>query len=371
MQHTPALPSCSCALPAPRCRGAARGRVRTLVSASSDGDSGPLAGVGAAIELRSRLQRADLARRAEGGTAGWQEVGGAWVRTPPGRAWGVLHFTGGAVLGGFPHLCYDAMLSALSDASGLLVVATPYDLGTDHEAIAQAAAGKLSAALGAVCAREGYALGALPLFGCGHSLGAKLQLLLACGATPGLRYEAQALVAFNNASAADSVKLVEKFARELLRSRASSATGSASADARMFDTLLRSMPAIGAMAERAAAAAGLEFVPNPAETLSRARQRYAPRRCLLLKYDDDELDQNAELLATLQAARPSATAAAAPPDVARRAGNHLSPVVLRLAAEDSPLGAQLGKSVGALRVGDEEAAQELGRDIAAWLSRAT
>jgi hypothetical protein len=329
----------------------------------------PLAGVGAAIELRSRLQRADLERREAGGGGGWEELGGAWVRLPAGRAWGAVHFTGGAVLGSYPHICYDALLGALADASGLVVIATPYDLGTDHDAIAAAVAAKLRSALGAVAAREGLALGALPLFGLGHSLGSKLQVL--CAAAPAgnaasVRYTAQCLVAFNNASAADSVKLVEKFARDLLASRAAAAAdGAGSPEAqRMFDTLLRSMPAMGAMAERAARAAGLEFTPAPEETLSRVRASFAPRNCLLLKFADDELDQNAELLGAM-------AAAPAPPATDKRPGNHLTPVVLRLGG--GALGAvnpALGRAVGDVRVGDEEAAQTLGRDIAAWLMKA-
>jgi hypothetical protein len=79
----------------------------------ASGDN-PLAGVGAAIELRSRLQRADLERRETGGGGGWEELGGAWVRLPAGRAWGAVHFTGGAVLGSYPHICYDALLGALA-----------------------------------------------------------------------------------------------------------------------------------------------------------------------------------------------------------------------------------------------------------------
>ncbi len=268
------------------------------------------------------------------------------------------------------------MLTALCDASGLIVVATPYDLGTDHDAIATAVASKLRGALAAVAAREGYSLASLPLFGCGHSLGAKLQLLLAC-AEGGLRYEAQALVAFNNASAADSVRLVEKFARELLAQRAASAASAGGADARLFDTILRGMPAVGAMAERAAAAAGLEFTPGPAETLARARARYAPRASLLLKFDNDELDENAKLLDALQAGARDAAAASpasspprAEPEIARRAGNHLTPVVLQLKGGAlGAMSAQLGR-VGDIRVGDEVAAQALGRDLGAWLSRA-
>lgn len=162
------------------------------------------------------------------------------------------------------------------------------------------------------------------------------------------------------------MKLVEKFARELLASRgaaAADAAGSPEAQ-RMFDTLLRSMPAVGAMAERAARAAGLEFTPPPEETLARARASFAPRNCLLLKFSDDELDQNAELLAAMEAAP-------VPPATEKRAGNHLTPVVLRLGG--GALGAvnpALGRAVGDVRVGDEAAAQQLGRDIAAWLMKA-
>ena len=42
--------------------------------------------------------------------------GGSWVRLPPGRAWGVVHFTGGAVLGAYPHIAYDALLSEVAGA---------------------------------------------------------------------------------------------------------------------------------------------------------------------------------------------------------------------------------------------------------------
>lgn len=65
------------------------------------------------------------------------------MRLPPGRAWGVVHFTGGAVLGSYPHIAYDMMLSELCDTSGLMVIATPYDLGTDHDAIKEVVTTKL------------------------------------------------------------------------------------------------------------------------------------------------------------------------------------------------------------------------------------
>ena len=88
--------------------------------AALDDDDGfapnSLGTVGAAIELRSRLRDIDIelanARGGPGGD-GWEKIAGAWVRCPPGRAWGVVHFVGGAVLGSYPHIAYDAFLSLI------------------------------------------------------------------------------------------------------------------------------------------------------------------------------------------------------------------------------------------------------------------
>jgi hypothetical protein len=190
----------------------------------ASGDN-PLAGVGAAIELRSRLQRADLERRESGGGGGWEELGGAWVRLPAGRAWGALHFTGGAVLGSYPHICYDALLGSLADASGLLVIATPYDLSTDHDGIAAAVAGKLRSALGAVAAREGLSPGALPLFGLGHSLGAKLQVLCAtapAGNAAAVRYTGASHVTYRGALVSPSLARLTRVLSVLLPQRSAS-----------------------------------------------------------------------------------------------------------------------------------------------------
>jgi len=248
-------------------------------------------------------------------------------------------------------------LGALCDASGLLVVATPYDVGSDHDSLSRAAAATLRSAVAAVSARDQLPA-SLPHFAVGHSLGAKLLLLLASASEPACRYEAVSLVAFNNASATDTVRLLESFARELLAQRGG-AGGAEGPNAGLFDTLLRAMPAVGAAAERAASAAGIEFTPSPSSTLSRARSGYAAPRTLLVKHESDSLDMCDELQAALEA-RPGVR-------LLRRPGNHLSPVAIALApAEASPLG-RLGRSVGAVRVGDAAAAAELATLLGAWL----
>lgn len=308
---------------------------------------GPLS---TAIDLRSRLQQTDLARRRQGGTAGWQEVEGSWVRSPPGRAWGVVHFTGGAVLGSYPHLCYDALLSSLSDSSGLMVVATPYELGTDHDAISRESQRKLKATLSAVCVRDDLDVN-MPLFSLGHSLGAKLQLLQACR---GGAHRAAVLLAFNNASATDSVRVLEQFARAFLQDGRAAGRG-------VSDAVLGAMPFISAMAERAASAAGLNFTPGPPETLQRATAEYTVRRCLVVAFDNDTLHHSDDLVQALQSRRDTI-------EMLKRPGNHLTPVVLTLTPPDEL--AQMTGSRLPQTVGDEAGARQLGVDIAQWFTRA-
>ena len=120
----------------------ASGASSSDAAAGSSADFLPnsLGTVGAAIELRSRLQDVELERRARRGGRdgdGWEQIEGAWVRLPPGRAWGVAHFIGGAVLGAYPHIAYDAFLRRLCDDAGVVVVATPFELGVDHRSIAE------------------------------------------------------------------------------------------------------------------------------------------------------------------------------------------------------------------------------------------
>jgi hypothetical protein len=134
-------------------------------------------------------------------------------------------------------------------------------------------------------------------------------------------------VSFNNATAADSVRLLEKFARELLKKRAEGAMGGkadqGTKDA--FDGFMRNIPNLTALAEKAAAAAGLDFTPSPEETLDDAKRRFVSPRVAR---------------ATLQ-------------------GNHLTPVFFKFdGAKLSPAFSKLG----GLSVGDEEAVTRLAEE---------
>lgn len=383
----PARPARRAPVPASSGRVDRATRGRFVPRASNDDGDGflpnSLGTVGAALELRSRLQDVDLERREKRGGRdgdGWEEVEGSWTRVPPGRAWGAVHFVGGAVLGSYPHIAYDAFLSALCDGAGVAVVATPYELGTDHGAISAKCQRDFARAWSALCARENLPRDSAPVFAAGHSLGCKLQLLAACDAGEGATqaYGDAALVndaaaraghffvAFNNATAADSVRLLEKFARELLKRRAEQASGG---DARMndaFEGFTRNLPSLTALAEKAASAAGLDFTPGPAETLERAKRGFDSPRVRLVKFDEDDLDQNAELEETLRRRfETAAPASDAPVSAVVLEGTHLSPVFFKFdGAGMSPAFAKLG----GVKVGDEAQVERLAREGVAFLT---
>ena len=349
------------------------------------------------VRLTTALRRIDDAKSRDGGGA-WRvcEATGARVRAPRAKTpWGCVHFVGGAVLGSFPDVAYDAWLSACADDVGLVVVATPYELDLDHEKCAMAVKKTYDEARRLACAKEGMDASRAPTFRVGHSLGCKLLCLVASaedaneregngeagGGTIDMDVDATSgtavavsgttrggvgnvaghfLVAFNNADATDSVKLVEKFARELLKKRAGAASGAS-------EEFFKTLPNLAAFAERAAKAAGLEFKPTPAQTLERCRTRFASKRVRLIKFKDDDLDQNDELLEVLRERMK-----VYPGRVDAREldfGNHLTPVYF--STDGLKLTPALEKLVGQFALGDAEGVRKLSAEFAAFIRDAS
>lgn len=126
----------------------------------------------------------------------WLSVRGCDVLLPEsGEPRAIFHFVGGAFAGAAPRQLYGSFLEALS-GFGFAVVATPCNLlhGLNHYAAAAEVAARweaVSADLPALILPElmrtsgtAAAEDALPpVIGLGHSLGAKLLVLLACGVT--------------------------------------------------------------------------------------------------------------------------------------------------------------------------------------------
>ena len=89
-------------------------------------------------------------------------------------------------------------------------------------------------------------------------MGCKLHLLIGC--SPGIKRAGNILISFNNYAAKDAIPLVEQLNR----------------------------------------AVNVEFTPSPTETYNLVKENYGVRRNLLIKFNNDTLDQSAALTQLLQ-----------------------------------------------------------------------
>lgn len=327
-----------------------------------DPQSDALVALGGAL-TRVSEQQADEA-------AGWTRNGRAWVLLPPATPWAVVHFVGGAGFGSAPQLCYDALLSGLVRRLGVAVIATPYDVGTDHWALSRAVHRDFDAALDAVRERSGLSLSA-PTLRLGHSLGGKLLVLASLGdessasigvlsageegtageeeadvygatggaspspssasspaqsssSTAAAAGEKLGLLAFNNFALSDSAALAASFLSRMQ-----------GGGARQQEIMSQVMDAFN-MAQAFATAAGadfgasLEVSPTPAELDRAVANRYDPAlETTLLSFAGDALDSSEGLLDALP---PTARVARSTLDDAPT--GHLTPVCFSLQASD-------------------------------------
>lgn len=325
-----------------------------------------------------------LANIDRGDAQGWQldEPSGAWMKLPRTTPWACVHFIGGAGFGVAPQLCYDVLLSTLVERLGVAVIATPYDLGTDHWKIAKRLHGDFETALGACRDTCGIASTA-PTFRLGHSLGAKLAVLGALGddanseplprslpgcldaseedgavgqartTSPPVATDPIGLLAFNNFGLTESAA----YASEFLSRMGGSGGGRDEATARAV------MEAFG-MARQVAAAVGvgdkLEVSPSPQELERLVNTGLTAASTTLWRFSTDDFDCSDGLLESLPGGAESA--------LIELEGSHLTPVVFRLeAAEIDPaLELLLGSGRG-FSFGSREAVAPLCDAVCDWL----
>jgi hypothetical protein len=242
----------------------------------------------------------------------WREIAGNWVYLPA-RPQAIVHFLGGAFVATAPHVTYRFLLEDLAH-QGYGIIATPFFNTFDHHQIASQVYHSLEKV------QERLGLNSLPTYGIGHSMGCKLHLLI-CS-----QYEVQRagniFVAFNNFSARDSVPL------------------------------LNQIPS----------AMGVEFTPNPQQTLDLVDRYYNVRRNLIVKFRDDNIDQSYTLERLLKPLFPGMVT------LRYLNGNHLTPlgqnVRWQTGATFTPLDA-IGQWVKQEVYKD---LHQLQREISHWLS---
>jgi len=233
---------------------------------------------------------------------------------------------GGAFVGAAPHLTYRYLLESLSEA-GYVVVATPYRLGFDYVSTCDSILTKFDA----VAVELAAEYGPVPVIGLGHSCGALLQVLIT-SLFPDAPRAANVLISFNNRPAALSIPGLDELVAPLsevvmqegeqganiraavsglrtafetsLRAYAASALAPSFVGKEVLPLLQQGIeivdqipPLLGDIASGTR-----EFSPTPADTREVCRRMYRARRTLLLKFDNDDLDESVAIEKVLREA---------------------------------------------------------------------
>jgi len=206
----------------------------------------------------------------------WLEIRENWVLVPP-RPIAIVHFLGGAFIGAAPHVTYRWLLEAIAN-QGYIIVTTPFINTFDHYQIARSVLEQLNQTLA-----ELERLGKLrrryfPTYGLGHSMGCKLHLLI--GSLPKINRAGNILIAYNNAPVNEAIPLGLDLSKML----------------------------------------ELEFTPSPEETERLIEKEYQIRRNLLIRFQNDTIDQSSELIQILQARFAHMVT------LQKLPGNHLTPI---------------------------------------------
>ncbi|PMB53712.1 hypothetical protein CEN39_02995 [Fischerella thermalis CCMEE 5201] len=212
----------------------------------------------------------------------WKEISGNWVLIP-GKPTGIIHFLGGAFVATAPHITYRLLLENIAE-KGFVIVATPFINTLDHTAIAQQTLLNFERTLLRLEDRGMLGKKYLPIYGIGHSMGCKLHLLI--GSLFPVERAGNILISFNNYAARDAIPLIEQF-NSKFQSNSSFA---------------------------------VEFTPSPLETKQLIQEQYSVRRNLLIKFNNDTIDQSAPLAELLQNRFPEMVTTQILP------GNHLTPL---------------------------------------------
>jgi hypothetical protein len=205
----------------------------------------------------------------------WQKIAGNWVLLPR-HPIAIIHFLGGAFIGGAPQTTYRRFLESLG-AQGYAVIATAFDTVVDHFGVVHDIATKFAAAQ--IQLHQANRLKRfLPVYGVGHSMGCKLHLLL--GSLYKIERAGNILISFNNERAEQAIPFSEFLSPD----------------------------------------APLAFNPSPAETQRLVQEHYQVRRNLLVKFSNDTLDQTLTLAGMLEQRFPGMVV------VQNLSGNHLTPM---------------------------------------------
>ncbi len=242
----------------------------------------------------------------------WQELAGSWVLIPPYPV-GIVHFLGGAFVATAPQITYRWLLEKLA-ADGFLIVATPFFNTLNHKAIAVSVQNRFEHVLFRLEYQERIDLTALPIYGIGHSMGCKLHLLI--GSLLEVERAGNILISFNNFPFKKAIPFAENIIDNIQGNikQLSSLLSS-------FQNIKNSLPLSDFFSFLPPPQQpDLEFNPSPTQTQEIIKNHYKIRRNLLIKFDNDTIDQTEDLQEILKGKYPEMISTLLLP------GNHLTPL---------------------------------------------
>lgn len=220
----------------------------------------------------------------------WQEFSGSWVLIP-NNPHGIIHFLGGAFVATAPNITYRWLLENLAK-QGYIIIATSFLNTLDHKSIAVNVQNRLENILSRLEYRLGIELRYLPMYGLGHSMGCKLHLLI--GSLFDIERAGNIFISFNNYPFKQAIPFMENIIPSLQNN-------------------LKNYLQIDNSLE-------FEFTPCPEETKVIIKENYQIRRNLLVKFNNDSIDQTATLQPILTNLFPSMVS------TLTLQGNHLTPL---------------------------------------------
>lgn len=179
----------------------------------------------------------------------WQEISGSWVWIHP-QPVGIVHFLGGAFVASAPQFTYRWLLTEIGKA-GYTIIATPFVNTFDHLGIARSVLNRFETLVERMQQQRLLPLGYYPVYGIGHSLGCKIHLLI--GSLFQVERAGNILIAYNNYPVSQAIPLFGQL--------------------NLSEVL------------------SLEFTPSPGETNELITNNYTVRRNLLIRFNNDTIDQ--------------------------------------------------------------------------------
>lgn len=300
----------------------------------------------------------------------WRQVEGSFILQPPEgtQPKGIVHFLGGPFVGAAPHLSYRHLLETMAN-SGLIIVATPYNLDLDYLRTCDGIVEKFDKAKKTLV----EAHGPLPIIGMGHGGGALLHALLS-SLFPDMHKDLNILISFTNRPASHAIpafhEVVVPFSKQImsgdfpsrnLRRVVSSVRRIVDAAVNVLSEsilspsivsedlvpllrqgfqLIDQVPAL----MKEIADGKQEFSPSPENIEEVLRVMYRAKKTLLVQFDNDNVDATAELETLLKESNSIMRMKLNRPlenmEIERKrfTGSHVTPLTQNLFADIQPSG---------------------------------